>query len=548
MKFLEHRMNTRSKRLISAILAGILAIQTGVLVGVGAAPASATATASIYYNYGWNINHLRSATDSQGATPVDSGITSGMGIATDGQYLYFSVQSAGGNSIVRTDLNYQNQVVLVDSTGATVIPSAYSITISNGVLYWISRSSGIYSMSATPGQSSTLAQIAAPSTNGAPNFNNSMFGITVLGGYVYFDQNFATLYRVSISGGAVTAGASNTTISAGGGGMTGIATDGTDLLVGRDMGGIYRVSTAAWNATTWSSVYAIPGSMNGVSQLTTYGGSIYFTSFDGKIGKMSLTGTGAQTWITNTGSEAYGIAVAVPPATVNFDANGGSGTLASQTSASAAALTANAGSITRSGYTFAGWNTAANGTGTAYADAANFPFAASTTLYAQWLAVPKSYLIQYEPQGGSGAAVSSYNEGGTARLAYTPTRDGFNFEGWFYAKEGGQALPTQFSPVGAKDFTLYAHWSPTKESQAAAEYKATLLGADVAPLRGTVGNPLYLPAPVRAGFTFDGWFREVIGGVAVPHVLVQSQPGDYTLYSHWTPVKPKATKPTKKRK
>jgi len=73
---------------------------------------------------------------------------------------------------------------------------------------------------------------------------------------------------------------------------------------------------------------------------------------------------------------------AVSSNTVTFDANGGTGTTAAQTASSATALTANA--FTRSGYTFAGWNTAANGSGTSYADAASYPFTSSVTLYAQW--------------------------------------------------------------------------------------------------------------------------------------------------------------------
>jgi uncharacterized repeat protein (TIGR02543 family) len=68
--------------------------------------------------------------------------------------------------------------------------------------------------------------------------------------------------------------------------------------------------------------------------------------------------------------------------TVVFNANGGSGTMANETQSAPTALTPNA--FTRTGYTFAGWNTAANGTGTSYADGASYPFTASTTLYAQW--------------------------------------------------------------------------------------------------------------------------------------------------------------------
>ena len=58
--------------------------------------------------------------------------------------------------------------------------------------------------------------------------------------------------------------------------------------------------------------------------------------------------------------------------------------MADQSANTATNLSSNA--FTRSGYTFAGWNTAANGSGAAYADGAIFPFTANTTLYAQWTA------------------------------------------------------------------------------------------------------------------------------------------------------------------
>lgn len=80
-----------------------------------------------------------------------------------------------------------------------------------------------------------------------------------------------------------------------------------------------------------------------------------------------------------------GIAVlagAVTNYTVAFDANGGSGSMSDQTSSSAITLTPNA--FTRTNYNFAGWNTAADGSGTAYADVASYPFTSSATLYAQW--------------------------------------------------------------------------------------------------------------------------------------------------------------------
>lgn len=69
---------------------------------------------------------------------------------------------------------------------------------------------------------------------------------------------------------------------------------------------------------------------------------------------------------------------------ITFNANGGEGTMGTQTVKpnEATALTAN--SFTRADYDFTGWNTAKDGTGTAYDDKANITTNENVTLYAQW--------------------------------------------------------------------------------------------------------------------------------------------------------------------
>jgi uncharacterized repeat protein (TIGR02543 family) len=62
--------------------------------------------------------------------------------------------------------------------------------------------------------------------------------------------------------------------------------------------------------------------------------------------------------------------------------NSTSGSMSNQTAAVATALTTNA--YARTGYSFIGWNTAANGSGTPYLNGASYPFTADATLYAQW--------------------------------------------------------------------------------------------------------------------------------------------------------------------
>ncbi|MBK9440701.1 MAG: IPTL-CTERM sorting domain-containing protein [Comamonadaceae bacterium] len=79
----------------------------------------------------------------------------------------------------------------------------------------------------------------------------------------------------------------------------------------------------------------------------------------------------------------------------------------------ATALTSNA--FTKVGYNFAGWNTVAGGTGTAYVNAANYPFTASTTLYAQWTSIPITSTTGTSPSGG---IITAAFTGGSAGCVY----------------------------------------------------------------------------------------------------------------------------------
>ena len=70
--------------------------------------------------------------------------------------------------------------------------------------------------------------------------------------------------------------------------------------------------------------------------------------------------------------------------TVTFDANGGTGTMASQAVLSGKAISLRKNTFTRSDYIFIGWNTKANGTGTSYSDGQSVTLSEDTTLYAQY--------------------------------------------------------------------------------------------------------------------------------------------------------------------
>ena len=98
---------------------------------------------------------------------------------------------------------------------------------------------------------------------------------------------------------------------------------------------------------------------------------------------------------------------------VTFNANGGTGAMGAETSSSAEKITTN--TLTRSGYNFTGWNSAADGSGSAYANGATYGFRSSITLYAQWSAVASAPVITVQPtdQVATSGQVATFNAGAT---------------------------------------------------------------------------------------------------------------------------------------
>ncbi|HWR57898.1 MAG TPA: InlB B-repeat-containing protein [Thermodesulfovibrionales bacterium] len=126
----------------------------------------------------------------------------------------------------------------------------------------------------------------------------------------------------------------------------------------------------------------------------------------------------------------------------------------------------NTGGLTNTGYSFAGWNTAANGSGTSYAPGATFAITGNTTLYAQWTALP-TFTVTYAGNGNTGGTVptdpNAYLSGATVTVLGNTgglTRTGYTFAGWNTAANGGGT-----NYVGGNTFvitgntTLYAKWT-----------------------------------------------------------------------------------------
>jgi uncharacterized repeat protein (TIGR02543 family) len=99
--------------------------------------------------------------------------------------------------------------------------------------------------------------------------------------------------------------------------------------------------------------------------------------------------SGADTMVTEAVFDIDDVATS-PTYTVSYDANGAtSGTApAAQTKTHDVPLTlaTNSGNLAKTGFTFAGWNTLANGSGADYAAGESYTANAAVTLYAKWTA------------------------------------------------------------------------------------------------------------------------------------------------------------------
>ena len=210
-----------------------------------------------------------------------------------------------------------------------------------------------------------------------------------------------------------------------------------------------------------------------------------------------------------------------------------------------------ANTLARSGYQFAGWNTAADGTGTNYVGGNTFNINANTTLYANWI-IGGVRLIYNAGTGGSGTApVSS----GTYYTAFSTqpvvgntgsfTNGAKVFGGWNTAADGsGTSYPagSEYTMPGSGTVNLYAQWidpattytltynagtggsgtAPASPTTYSANSSATILG-NTGPYTNSDPNKI-----------FYGWNTAADGsGTSYPAGSTITMNANKTLYAQW---------------
>ncbi len=171
------------------------------------------------------------------------------------------------------------------------------------------------------------------------------------------------------------------------------------------------------------------------------------------------------------------------------------------------ALTANA--FKKKGYSFQGWNTKKDGSGTAYANKAKVKSLsaknkATVTLYAQWKII--NYKITYNLNGGTNSEnnPATYTVKDYVSLA-KPAREHYVFAGWYSDKKYKKKV-TAIGAGSTGNRTFYAKWTPNKykiyfvKNGATSGKMSSMTGIAFNVTKTLTGNGFS-----RKGYKFIGW-------------------------------------------
>ena len=231
--------------------------------------------------------------------------------------------------------------------------------------------------------------------------------------------------------------------------------------------------------------------------------------------------------------------------TIKFNGNGAdSGSVANQKITYGNKTALNANKFQKKGYTFKGWNTKKDGSGSVYANKADGSKltktnGATVTLYAQWTA--NKYTITFNGNGSTSGSMKKLSNCKYGKK-YTLTKNGFKkkgytFTGWTTKKDGSgktyknKAEVKNLSSKADGKVTLYAQWKKTK-------YTITY---NLNKGKNNKNNPtsynittktIKLKNPTRKGYTFQGWYSDKKCTKKVTQIKKGST-GNVTLYAKW---------------
>lgn len=218
---------------------------------------------------------------------------------------------------------------------------------------------------------------------------------------------------------------------------------------------------------------------------------------------------------------------------VAYNANGGYGSMKSETVTYDETFKLAASVYRRPGYTFHGWSTEKTG-GKVYKDQAAvknlLTYKGTVTLYARW--TENDVTITFHPNGGTVDRTSKVvGYGDLCGSLPTPVRDGYEFKGWFTSKSGKIQYTSSTVVDLEGKLTLYARWQAKKITVTLNAAGGKINGNKSKFSIDTGTGITGLPGAKKENYTFDGWWTDYTGGSKVTAGTTFTK--DTQIYAHW---------------
>ncbi len=228
---------------------------------------------------------------------------------------------------------------------------------------------------------------------------------------------------------------------------------------------------------------------------------------------------------------------------VVFDSNGGSKVAAIKDITEGSTITEPV-EPTKTGYDFKGWYK--NSALSAIWDFAADIVTEDMILYAKWTLkgpLEPTFVVLFDSNGGSKvAAIKDITEGSKITEPLAPTKAGYAFSGWY--KNSALTVLWNFAvDTVTEDIILYAKWTKINPQPTFYTVKFnTVGGSSVSDIINiTSGSKITEPLkPIKAGFDFEGWYREV-EYINAWDFAADTVTEDVTLYAKWTAKTPQPT-------
>lgn len=211
------------------------------------------------------------------------------------------------------------------------------------------------------------------------------------------------------------------------------------------------------------------------------------------------SGTGFNQSTSSTNIRLY-TSNSMPVYTVTYDLNGGTGTVPTnrpEKSGTSITLASSTG-LTKDGFTFDGWLCSVNST--KYAAGASYTMtAANTTFTAQWEAV-SGYTVTYKYNGATSGATPT-SETGTSVTLPTPTRTGYELDGWYTT--AGEKVGNGGETYGPEaDITLYARWQEACDAEGVAKSTTDVAASGYTTYQEVGGSNVAFTSAPSLGFKY----------------------------------------------